>query len=108
MDRLRLASCLIAYCGIVPTVRSSGEREQQGSITQRGRSEVRAAWIQAAQRLSHSDRGAGAKDAEFSVLSLAGWNAVPTAAAEAGCGLIQGITAGKSGRPKQAGKDIEG
>jgi transposase len=42
---------LTAYNGIVPTVRSSGEREQQGSITRPGCSEVRGVWIQAAHSL---------------------------------------------------------
>jgi transposase len=35
-------------------VRSSGEGEQQGSITRQGRSEVRAVWIQAAHSLVRS------------------------------------------------------
>lgn len=48
------AKQLTAYSGIVPTVRSSGEREQQGSITWQGRSEVRAVWIQAAHSLVRS------------------------------------------------------
>jgi transposase len=52
--RFARAKQLTAYNGIVPTVRSSGEREQQGSITRQGRSEVRAVWIQAAHSLVRS------------------------------------------------------
>jgi transposase len=42
--RFARAKQLTAYNGIVPTVRSSGEREQQGSITRQGRSEV--GWLE--------------------------------------------------------------
>ena len=58
--RFGRAKQLTAYNGIVPTVRSSGEREQQGSITRQGRSEVRAVWIQAAHSLVRS-RAPGAR-----------------------------------------------
>src|SRR6266513_2174937 len=44
-----------------------------------------------------------AEDADFSVLSLAGWNAARTAVAETGC-LIRKPQRG-SGRPKQAGTE---
>jgi transposase len=54
IDRFARAKELTAYNGIVPTVRSSGEREQQGSITRQGRSEVRGVWIQAAHSLVRS------------------------------------------------------
>ena len=54
IERFARAKQLTAYNGIVPTVRSSGEREQQGSITRQGRSEVRAVWIQAAHSLVRS------------------------------------------------------
>lgn len=54
VKRFQRAKQLTSYCGIVPTVRSSGEREQQGSITRQGRSEVRAMWIQAAHSLAQS------------------------------------------------------
>lgn len=54
VQRFKRAKQLTSYCGIVPTVRSSGEREQQGSITRQGRSEVRAMWIQAAHSLAQS------------------------------------------------------
>jgi transposase len=54
VKRFERAKQLTSYCGIVPTVRSSGEREQQGSITRQGRSEVRAMWIQAAHSLVQS------------------------------------------------------
>jgi transposase len=54
IGRFAKAKQLTAYNGIVPTVRSSGEREQQGSITRQGRSELRAVWIQAAHSLVRS------------------------------------------------------
>jgi transposase len=52
--RFERAKQLTSYCGIVPTVRSTGEREQQGSITRQGRSEVRALWVQAAHAVVRS------------------------------------------------------
>jgi transposase len=58
ITRFSRAKQLTAYNGIVPTVRSSGEREQQGSITRQGRSEVRAVWIQAAHSLVRSRKAA--------------------------------------------------
>jgi transposase len=58
VKRFQRAKQLTSYCGIVPTVRSSGEREQQGAITRQGRSEVRAMWIQAAHSLAQSRRPA--------------------------------------------------
>ncbi len=54
IGRFTRAKQLTAYCGIVPTVRASGEREQQGPITRQGRSEVRAVWVQAAHALVRS------------------------------------------------------
>jgi transposase len=111
--RFGRAKQLTAYNGIVPTVRSSGEREQQGSITRQGRSEVRAVWIQAAHSLVRSRQPAARalqtwfwkvarrrgvrtaivalakEDVEFGVLSLTGWNAVRTAATATGSCLKQ-------------------
>src|SRR5262250_281290 len=58
ITRFARAKELTAYNGIVPTVRSSGEREQQGSITRQGRSEVRWVWIQAAHSLVRSQQPA--------------------------------------------------
>jgi hypothetical protein len=46
---------------------------------------------------THWDCGLSQKVVEFGVLSLAGRNAVQTAAPETGCGLIQGTTAGNRG-----------
>jgi transposase len=54
VKRFDRAKRMTSYCGIVPTVRSSGEREQAGPITRQGRSEVRAMWIQAAHTLVRS------------------------------------------------------
>jgi transposase len=58
ITRFAYAKQLTAYNGIVPTLRSSGEREQQGAITRQGRSEVRAVWIQAAHSLVRSRQAA--------------------------------------------------
>jgi len=38
----------VAYSGLAPTVRSSGERTEYGSISREGRSELRAVWVQVA------------------------------------------------------------
>jgi len=53
------AKQLTSYFGIVPTVRASSERDEDGAITQQGRSEVRAVWIQAAHALTRSRQPAG-------------------------------------------------
>jgi transposase len=39
---------LVGYAGLAPTVRSSGERTEYGSISREGRSELRAVWVQIA------------------------------------------------------------
>jgi len=39
---------LVSYSGLCPTVRSSGERTEYGSISRKGRSELRAVWVQIA------------------------------------------------------------
>ena len=39
---------LVGYSGLAPTVRSSGERTEYGSISRVGRSELRAVWVQIA------------------------------------------------------------
>lgn len=39
---------LIGYSGLAPTVRSSGERTEYGSISREGRRELRAVWVQIA------------------------------------------------------------
>ncbi len=52
VERFHSAKQMAGYFGIVPTVRASGEREEQGRITRQGRSEVRAVWIQAAHALA--------------------------------------------------------
>lgn len=39
---------LVGYSGLAPTVRSSGERTQYGSISREGRKELRAVWVQIA------------------------------------------------------------
>lgn len=45
--RFRGAKQLVAYSGLVPSVRASGERIDYGPITKQGRSEIRAVWVQA-------------------------------------------------------------
>ena len=39
---------LVGYSGLAPTVRTSGERTQYGSISREGRRELRAVWVQIA------------------------------------------------------------
>jgi transposase len=39
---------LVGYTGLAPTVRSSGDRTEYGSITRAGRRELRAVWVQVA------------------------------------------------------------
>jgi transposase len=42
---------LVSYSGLCPTVRSSGERTEYGSITRQGRAERRVVWVQLAHRV---------------------------------------------------------
>jgi len=46
---------VVRYSGLCPTVRSSGERTEYGSISREGRSDLRAVWIQIAHLVA-SDR----------------------------------------------------
>jgi transposase len=46
--RFSTAKKLVAYAGLAPSVRASGERVEYGRITKQGRSEIRAVWVQAA------------------------------------------------------------
>ena len=46
--RFPTAKKLVAYSGLAPSVRASGDRTQTGAITKEGRSEIRAVWVQAA------------------------------------------------------------
>jgi transposase len=48
IERFSTAKKLVAYSGLVPSVRASGERVEYGRITKEGRSEIRAVWVQAA------------------------------------------------------------
>ncbi len=48
IERFPTAKKLVAYAGLVPSVRASGERVAYGRITKQGRSEIRAVWVQAA------------------------------------------------------------
>lgn len=47
---------VVRYSGLCPTVRSSGERTEYGSISREGRSDLRAVWIQIAHLVA-SDHG---------------------------------------------------
>lgn len=48
IERFPTAKKLVAYSGLVPSVRASGERVEYGRITKQGRSEIRGVWVQAA------------------------------------------------------------
>src|SRR5262245_18493435 len=48
IERFPTAKKLVAYSGLVPSVRASGDRVEYGRITKQGRSEIRAVWVQAA------------------------------------------------------------
>jgi transposase len=48
VDRFGTSRKLVSYSGLCPTVRSSGERTEYGSISREGRSELRAVWVQIA------------------------------------------------------------
>lgn len=48
VKRFPSARKLVGYTGLAPTVRSSGERTEYGSITRAGRRELRAVWVQVA------------------------------------------------------------
>jgi transposase len=48
IERFANAKKLVAYSGLVPSVRASGDRVVYGRITKQGRSEIRAVWVQAA------------------------------------------------------------
>jgi transposase len=48
VERFGTSRKLVSYSGLCPTVRSSGERTEYGSISRQGRSELRAVWVQIA------------------------------------------------------------
>ena len=48
IKRFKKAKQLTSYCGLVPSVRASGERVEYGHITREGRSEVRRVGVQCA------------------------------------------------------------
>jgi transposase len=58
--RFKNGKHLASYCGLVPTVRNSGERQVSGHINRQGRSEVRRTIVQAAHVLANS-RSHGAR-----------------------------------------------
>lgn len=52
---------LVSYSGLCPTVRSSGERTEYGSITREGRHELRAVWVQIAHLVARDTSRATAR-----------------------------------------------
>ncbi len=54
IKRFKKAKQLASYCGLVPSVRASGERTEYGHITREGRSEVRRVGVQCAHALLRS------------------------------------------------------
>lgn len=48
IERFDSSRKLVSYSGLSPTVRSSGDRTEYGSISREGRSELRAVWVQIA------------------------------------------------------------
>jgi transposase len=53
--RFPSARKLVGYSGLAPTVRSSGERTEYGSISRAGRRELRAVWVQIAHLVAVDD-----------------------------------------------------
>ena len=54
IKRFKRAKQLTSYCGLVPSIHSSGERADYGHITREGRSEVRHIAVQSAQVILRS------------------------------------------------------
>jgi transposase len=54
IKRFKRAKQLTSYCGLVPSVHSSGERANYGHITREGRSEVRHVAVQSVQAVLRS------------------------------------------------------
>jgi len=54
IKRFKKAKALASYCGLVPSVRASGERVEYGHITREGRSEVRRVGVQSAHAVLRS------------------------------------------------------
>jgi|SRR5438128_1657185 len=60
IERFARAKKLVAYAGLAPSVRASGERVEHGRITKQGRSELRAVLVQAAHAVLAVKDGAAA------------------------------------------------
>jgi transposase len=58
VKRFRSSRKLVGYSGLAPTVRSSGERTEYGSISRAGRRELRAVWVQVAHLVAADTRRA--------------------------------------------------
>lgn len=52
VNRFGSSRKLVGYSGLAPTVRSSGERTEYGSISREGRQELRAVWVQIAHQVA--------------------------------------------------------
>jgi transposase len=60
VERFASSRKLVGYSGLAPTVRSSGERTEYGSISREGRAELRAVWVQIAHLVAIDDSRATA------------------------------------------------
>lgn len=60
VNRFPSSRKLVGYSGLAPTVRSSGERTEYGSISRTGRAELRAVWVQIAHLVASDDSRATA------------------------------------------------
>lgn len=58
VNRFPTSRKLVGYSGLAPTVRSSGERTEYGSISREGRGELRAVWVQIAHLVATDRTGA--------------------------------------------------
>lgn len=56
IHRFSSSKKLVSYSGLAPSVRSSGDRTEYGSITREGRREVRGVWCQIAHLVAHSQK----------------------------------------------------
>jgi transposase len=56
IERFSSSKKLVSYSGLAPTVRSSGDRTEYGSITREGRKEIRWVWGQIAQLVANSKK----------------------------------------------------
>jgi transposase len=60
IERFASSRKLVGYSGLAPTVRSSGERTEYGSISRQGQAELRGVWVQIAHLVAIDDSRATA------------------------------------------------